>query len=320
MFEPSKGGWLRSDVIEAGVERIKEYYNNTGYIFADIRQEVVERDREELIADVVVNVAERDQFRAGRIEFQGNTRTRDRVLRRELRLQEGMVFNSAALRNSLLKINQLEYFKLEEDAPVDIDTDTESSTVDLVIKGEEAERTELQFGGGYSEIDGFFGQASVRTRNFLGRGETLGVSLQSGRYRDLFDLSYFVPWLWDKPQSVGVQLFNRDLDYDLLADQTYVRKETGAVVTYGRSFKLFQSASVSYTNSDLEDFRSQTFFFDPADPDGTTIEQQFSFRKSSMTFTYRYDSHDSRLEPTRGNAWWARSSTRAVRSAARTTS
>lgn len=300
VFEQPKGGWLRSDVIEDGVEKIKEFYNNTGYIFADVRQELVESDPEELIADVLIKVAERDQFRAGRIEFQGNSRTRDRVLRRELRLQEGMVFNSAALRNSLLKINQLEYFKLEENAPVDIDTKTESNTVDLVIKGDEAERTELQFGGGYSEIDGFFGQASVRTRNFLGRGETLGVSLQSGRFRDLFDLSYFVPWLFDKPQSVGIQLFNRDLDFDLLVDQTYIRKETGAVLTYGRSFKLFQSTSVSYTNSELEDFRAQRFFFDPNVPEGTLIEQEFAFRKSSLTFQYRYDSHDSRLEPTRG--------------------
>jgi outer membrane protein insertion porin family len=300
VFEEPKGGWLREDVIDEGMEKIQEFYQNSGYIFAQMKREIVEREGEELVADVVITVDENDRFTVGRIEFEGNTRTRDRVLRRELRLQEGMVFNAAALRNSLLKINQLEYFKLNEDEPVDLDYDQEGKKVDLVLKGEEAERTELQFGGGFSELDGFFGQFAIQTRNFLGRGETFGVSVQRGRYRNLFDLSYYVPWLRDRPQSVGIQLFNRDIDFDLLVDQRFVRKERGGVLTWGRSFRLFESFSLAYTNSEFEDFRSQVLFIDPDQPDGTRFEQQFEFRKASVTGTYRYDSHDSRLEPTRG--------------------
>lgn len=297
-FKEPKGGWLRSDVIDEGVEQIDEYYRNGGYILAKVESEVVERD--DLVADVVVKIDEGEQFRVGRIEFKGNDRTRDRVLRRELRVQEGMVFNSAALRNSLLKINQLEYFALEEDDPVEVTVVDEEQLVNLTIKGSEAERTELQFGGGFSEIDGFFAQAAVRTRNFLGRGETLGVSFQSGRFRDSFDLSYFVPWVLDRPQNVGVQIFDRDLDFDLLVDQRVVRKERGAVLTWGRSFRLFEGISVAYTASSFEDFQSQRFFLDASDPEGQVFEQSFDFTKSSVTGTYRYDSHDSRLEPTRG--------------------
>jgi outer membrane protein insertion porin family len=300
VFEQPKGGWLREDVIDEGMDKIDEFYKNSGYIFAQMKREIVEREEEELVADVVITVDENDQFEVGRIEFEGNTRTRDRVLRRELRIQEGMVFNAAALRNSLLKINQLEFFKLNEDEPVELDYHQEEQKVDLVLKGEEAERTELQFGGGFSELDGFFGQFAIQTRNFLGRGETFGVSVQRGRFRNLFDLSYFVPWLRDRPQSVGIQLFNRDLDFDLIADQRFLRKERGAVLTWGRSFRLFESFSMAYTNSEFEDFRSQLLFVDPTMPDGTRFEQEFIFRKSSMTSTYRYDSHDSRLEPTRG--------------------
>ncbi len=298
VFERPKGGWLRADVIEKGLKQINDFYRNGGYILADIESEVVER--ENLVADLVLKIDEGDQFRVGRIEFEGNSRTRDRVLRRELRVQEGLVFNSASLRNSLLKINQLEFFKLNEDEPVDVQVVHEDKLVNLTIKGEEAERTELQFGGGFSEIDGFFAQAAVSTRNFLGRGETLGVSLQSGRFRDSLDMSYFVPWIFDRPQNVGVQLFDRDLDFDLLADQRFVRKERGAVVTWGRSFHLFEGLSLSYTNSTFEDFRSQRFFLDAANPEGELFEQGFEFRKSSLTTVYRYDSHDSRLEPTQG--------------------
>ncbi|HVS65624.1 MAG TPA: outer membrane protein assembly factor BamA [Thermoanaerobaculia bacterium] len=300
VFEEPKGGWLREDVIDEGMEKIDEFYKNSGYIFAQMKREIVAREGEELVADVVITVDENDQFRVGRIEFEGNTRTRDRVLRRELRIQEGMVFNAAALRNSLLKINQLEFFKLNEDEPVDLEYHQEEKKVDLVLKGEEAERTELQFGGGFSELDGFFGQFAIQTRNFLGRGETFGVSVQRGRFRNLFDLSYFVPWLRDRPQSVGIQIFDRDLDFDLIADQRFLRKERGAVLTWGRSFRLFESFSMAYTNSEFEDFRSQLLFIDPTMPDGTRFEQEFIFRKSSLTATYRYDSHDSRLEPTRG--------------------
>ena len=301
VFAEPKGGWLRKDVIDEGIEKIQEFYNNTGYIFAQVRPEIVEQ--ENLIADLVINVDENDQFRVGRIMFDGNTRTQDRVLRRELRLQEGMVFNSGSLRSSLFKINQLEYYKLNEDEPVDLDYDVDAKEVNLVVKGQEAERTELQFGGGFSELDGVFGQASLRTRNFLGRGETVGFSLQTGRFRELFDVSYFVPWLRDRPQSIGLQVFKRDTDFDLFADQRFIRNESGATLTYGRSYGLFSSISTSYSFSDFEDFRSQRNTF--ANPDPITgefpiLEQNFGFTRSSLSMSYNYDSHNSRLEPTRG--------------------
>ncbi len=302
VFKEPKGGWLRQDVIDDGVEKIREFYNNTGYIFARVEPEVREAEGENLVADVMVRIEENDQYRVGRIEFDGNTRTQDRVLRRELRIHEGMVFNSGALRNSLFKINQLEYFKLNEDDPVELDYDPDEKQVDLIVKGQEAERTELQFGGGYSELDGFFAQASLRTRNFLGRGETLGFSFQTGRFRELFDLSYFVPWLNDRPQSVGIQIFKRNTDFDLFADQRFLRNEEGVVLTYGRSFGLFNSFSVSYTNSDFEDFRSQTFNLPVGDGviEPVVQEQSFVFNKSSLSLSFVHDSHDSRLEPTRG--------------------
>src|SRR5262249_38731099 len=154
--------------------------------FATVSTEMIEREGN--IADIHVHIDESDQFKIGKIEFQGNTKTRDKVLRRELMVQEGLVMNMTGVQNSLLKIRQLNYFKLNEDEPVKFDFDAEHKTVDLLIQGEEAERTELQFGGGWSEVDGFFGQFSLRTTNFLGRGETVGVSVQSGSQREYYDL------------------------------------------------------------------------------------------------------------------------------------
>src|SRR5205807_10413958 len=180
---------------------------------ARVEPELVERAGH--VADLVVHINEGEQFKVGRIEFSGNDRTRDKVLRREVRLFEGGLVNIAAVKNSVIKINQLGYFKLDEEGPVDFDTNSEKKEVNLVFKGREANRTELQFGGGWSELDGFFGQFGVSTKNFLGRGEQVGVQVQTGKLRDYYDLSYSVPWFMDKPQSVGVRAYKENYDYTL---------------------------------------------------------------------------------------------------------
>lgn len=307
-FETRTGGWLRQKQIDEGIKAVTELYHNTGYIFARVDPELLEKpDR---VADVVVHVRESDQFNVGRIEFEGNDRTMDKVLRRELRLYEGGLVNVGAIRNSVLKVNQLGYYKLHEEDPVEIDTDTETKKVNLLFKGEEAERTELQFGGGWSELDGFFGQFAINTKNFLGRGEQLGVSFQSGRFRDFFDLSYFIPWFLDKPQSIGLRAFDQDLDYSLLGTQErFIRQSKGAVFTYGRNFRLFQSASLSYTRSYYND-ETRTVI-PPLLPGetpppagqpqpGDAFITQLQLDNSSLRPAYIIDSRDNPFEPTRG--------------------
>jgi outer membrane protein insertion porin family len=292
-FPAPRGGWLRSSMLEKGMETIGELYSNTGHLFADIQPEIVER--EELVADINVKIDEGDQYSIGRIQFEGNTKTRDKVIRRELGIQEGMVLNSGALRNSLLRIGQLEFFKVDENDPVAFEFDNEEKTVDLTIKGEEGDRTEMQFGAGFSEIDGFFGQFSFRTRNFLGRGETLGVQLQSGRRQDVFDLSYLIPWFLDRPQSLGLQVFSRKLDYDLLSGQSIRQDTQGGTITYGRNLGLFKSISLSYSFFEAEDQRS---IFSPIL--GDFVEQDLTREVSTVRLAYAFDRRDSRLEPTRG--------------------
>jgi len=307
-FQHRSGAWLRSKVVDEAVKNITELYHNTGYIFARVEPELVEKaDR---VADVVIHVAESDQFKVGRIEFEGNDRTMDKVLRREVRLSEGGLVNVGAIRNSVIKVNQLGYFKLSEEDPVEIDTDTEDKEVNLVFKGQEAERTELQFGGGWSELDGFFGQFAINTKNFLGRGEQVGLSLQSGKYRNFFDLSYYVPWFLDKPQSIGVRAYNQDLEYGILDNQQrYLRKSRGGVLTYGRNFRLFQAASLSYNLSRYEDRTS--FVVPPAVPGapapgpndpmpGDVITRFFEIDNSSLRPAYVFDSRDNPFETTRG--------------------
>ncbi|HEV2847197.1 MAG TPA: BamA/TamA family outer membrane protein, partial [Thermoanaerobaculia bacterium] len=306
--QQAAGGWLRSKVIDDGVKQINDLYHNTGYIFARIDPELVEREGR--VADVVVHVTEGEQFKVGRIEFEGNERTKDKVLRRELRLHEGGLVNITAVRNSILKVNQLGYFQLNEEDPVAFDTDVESKKVNFVFKGEEADRTELQFGGGWSELDGFFGQFAINTKNFLGRGEQVGVSLQTGKLRNFFDLSYYVPWFLDKPQSIGIRAYDSSLEFGSLSvNDQYSRDSRGGVLTYGRNFRLFQSASISYNNSQYKD--ESQFVVPPllpgqtANPDAIckpgelcTIRQEIE--NSSLRPAYVVDSRDNPFEPSRG--------------------
>jgi len=296
-FEKPKGGWLRSSVIDKGIEAVGEVYRNTGFLFARVDSELVERDGE--VADLIVKVDEGDQYRVGRIEFQGNVKTKDKVIRRELGVQEGRILSSGALRNSILRIRQLEFFKINEDEPVAFDFDSEKKSVDLLLKGEEGSRTELLFGGGFSEVDGFFGQLQFRTRNFLGRGETVAVSLQSGRRQDVFDLSYSIPWWLDRPQNLGVQVFQRKLDYELLDGQNFFQDTKGGTLTYGRRLTLFTTLSASYTRFDSIDERSQ---FDGLNE---LVTQSFSRDVSTMRLLYGLDRRDSILTPTRGMRYQA---------------
>jgi outer membrane protein insertion porin family len=297
-FTVKAGAWLRSKVIDDSIKKIKDTYSNTGYVYARVEPELVERGNR--VADLVVHINEGEQFKVGRIEFSGNDRTRDKVLRREVRLYEGGLVNIAAVKNSITKINQLGYFKLDDEDPVDIETNSEKKEVNVVFKGREANRTELQFGGGWSEIDGFFVQFAVSTKNFLGRGEQVGVSVQTGRYRKLYDFSYNIPWWLDRPQSIGFRAFDSDLNYQALTTQ-YIQKAKGVVLTYGRNYGLFNSVSVSYTLSRHNDSESLlTPITNGTGGTTTTNLTTYYINTSSIKPAWVYDSRNDPFEPVKG--------------------
>lgn len=289
-----RGGWLRSKIIDEGKTSMEEVYSNTGFLFSTISPEIREADEQEYVADVVYHIDEGDQYRIRSLEFEGNVSTRDKVLRREMAVQEGYVMNAGALRNSLLRMRQLEFFKIDEENPVEIDTDTEEKVVDLVVHGSEGDRTELQFGAGYSEFEGFFGQFLFTTRNFLGRGETLTANLQNGRFGDRYEFSYGIPWFLDRPQNLGINLFVRELDFDIIPGQRELQETEGGSVSYSRNLTLFSSVGMTYSLfSSLVDRRFTGF-------DGQPIEQMFDRKLSALRLNYVWNRIDSRLNPTRG--------------------
>jgi outer membrane protein insertion porin family len=182
--------------------------------------------------NVTLQIQEGKQYFVNRIIFTGNTTTRDNVIRRELRLYENGVFNTEALKYSIKRLNQLGYFKPLEGPGKDVNIDktpNAETKVDVRMKLEEQNRNQLTFGAGVSQFEGFFGQLSFQTANFLGRGENLTVSLQGGSRAQNYTAAFTEPFLFDRNITGGLNLFKSDVRYI----SQFTQKSTGGVLTFG---------------------------------------------------------------------------------------
>ena len=197
------------------------------------------------VVDVTMRMQEGQQFFVNRITFVGNTTTRDNVIRREMRLVEDGVFNTEALKYSVKRLNQLGYFKaLEGGKDVDVQkTPNETNKVDVKLKLEEQNRNQLTFGAGVSEFEGFFGQLSFQTANFLGRGESLTLSMSAGSRAQNYSLAFSEPFLFDRNITGGANIFKADVRYI----GQFTQKSAGAVVTMGFPMSGFSRMFVNYS-------------------------------------------------------------------------
>jgi outer membrane protein insertion porin family len=232
------------------------------------------------------------------------------VLRREFRLAEGDYMAMGIFRSSVFKVNALGYFKLEEE-PLEFDFDDDNQTVDVTVKGKEVGRNDIQFGAGYSELDGFFGQVMFNTRNFLGRGETLGVSVQIGRRADYYTLSFTEPYLFDRRILLGGSIFSTNLtSFD------FERETKGGSLTTGLGVGTFSSVSLLFAYEDVFSRYQVAQGGLPGEPTGghdrpvdhPQLEDQplefsfeeFSGKTVSLTPAFATDSRDDPFDPNRG--------------------
>jgi outer membrane protein insertion porin family len=186
----------------------------------------------------------------GQIKFTGNESTRDKVIRREVYMNEGDVFNTEALKQSIKRINQLGYFKPMEGAPQLQPNPKADDKLDVTFKVEEQNRNQFTFGGGVSGLEGTFINASFSTANFLGLGETFQLSAQTGNLTRNYHIAITEPYLFDRPITAGIDLFKRRLTYRTQSAaglQGYVDSRTGASVLAGFPLGRWTRASLSYS-------------------------------------------------------------------------
>lgn len=292
---PLKAGeTLRRKPIQARVDAFGEAYRMRGYIYAYVDPEYVDKGNN--VVDVKMHVFEGDQFRLGRLEFTGNTTTKDKVLRREIFLEEGQIMDMETFKQSIYKLGQLGYFKITDNP--DFKVNPESKTVDITVKGNEEGKNDVQFGGGYSEGGGFFVQAQFATRNFLGEGENFSLGYQRGRRTNFFSISYADPWFLDTPNSLGISVYNRETI--LPASFGYEQRGKGGTVAYGYRLHRFDSVSFLYG---YERSRSVYQSQEVPDPNGnfpTPLVSDLKFITSTIVPSYRYDSRDNPFDTTRG--------------------
>jgi len=253
LFKLKPGDWYSDKPIRNGLIKSRELYGGGGYMeftgFPDLEPvggaEGPVAGPAEPTVNVTMRLQEGEQYKVNRITFVGNTTTRDNVIRREIRLVEGGLFNTEQLKYSVKRLNQLGYFKpLEEGQGVDIQkTPGSKDEVDVTLKLEEQNRNQLTFGAGVSQFEGFFGQLSFQTSNFLGRGEALTVSLQMGSRSENYQIAFSEPFLFDRNITGGIDVYKRTLRY---IDQ-FTQEATGGNITTGFPLAGFSRMFVSYS-------------------------------------------------------------------------
>jgi outer membrane protein insertion porin family len=198
------------------------------------------------VVDVTMQFTEGPQYFVNRITFTGNTTTRDNVIRREMRLIEGNVFDTEALKYSVRRLNQLGYFKelKGNDSDMKVDkTPGKENNVDVTLKFEEQNRNQLTFGAGVSQYEGFFGQLAFQTSNFLGRGESLTVSMQAGDRAQNYQLAFSEPFLFDRNITGGFDIYKRALQFI----GYYTQKSTGGNLVFGFPVADFSRMFFNYS-------------------------------------------------------------------------
>jgi outer membrane protein insertion porin family len=214
LFPITDGDIFDTHLVQKGIENLRKAYGQFGYInFSAVPS--TEIDDEKRLITLNVEVEEGKPFFVRRIEFQGNTTTRDRVIRRQLLVQEGQVFNAQLWEISVLRLNQLNYFealKPEEDTERKLDEQTGS--VDLTVKVREKGKNSIGLTGGVSGLEGSFIGLNYQTNNFLGLGETLQVEASVGSISRVLLFGFTEPYVFDRPLALGFTVYNRKYDFN----------------------------------------------------------------------------------------------------------
>ncbi|MFP5228581.1 MAG: outer membrane protein assembly factor BamA [Acidobacteriota bacterium] len=214
VFTQKDGATFNLTIFQKDLDNLRKAYSQDGYInFSPLPVPTFDDAKHTVTWNI--DIDEGKQFTVSRIEFQGNTVTRDFVIRRELLLQEGQVYNSHLWELSLLRLNQLDYFNpLRVDQDSETHQNTESGTVDLLLKVQEKGKNSIGLNGGVSGLSGAFLGLNYQTNNFLGLGETLSVQANAGSLARNLLFAFNEPYFRNKPLNLGFQIFDRKTDYN----------------------------------------------------------------------------------------------------------
>jgi outer membrane protein insertion porin family len=213
-FALKDGDYFNASLFGKGLTALQKAYGGQGYINM-VAVPTPRVDEAKKLVYLDIDVDEGKQYYISRIEFTGNTITRDKVIRREILVEEGQVYNSQLVDLSLLRLNQLNYFDtLKAEQDVETRQNADAGTVDLLLKLHEKGKNSIGLNGGVSGLSGSFIGLNYETNNFLGLGETLSVTANIGDLSRNLSFGFTEPYLRNKPVSLGVNVFTSKFDYN----------------------------------------------------------------------------------------------------------
>jgi outer membrane protein insertion porin family len=277
--------YFNREVVRNDILAITEIYSDEGYAYVNVTP-ILNEDADKLTVNIAYDMKKGRQVYFEKILISGNTKTRDKVIRRELRIYEQELYSGERLKRGIRNLHRLDFFE-----DIKVDTIKGSDDDKMIVKIEVTEKPtgSFSFGGGYSSVEDLFVMASISQRNLFGRGQVLSLRAELGGVTNRYTLSFTEPWLFDKPISAGFDIFNWDRDYE-----TYEKSSIGGSVRTG--YRLYD-----YTRFYL------TYFYENADVSNISEDAADSIKElegknvtSAVTGTIRYDSRDRVFNPTQG--------------------
>lgn len=223
-------------MLREDISRIVDLYGEKGYAFSNITPDI-KPDETTREVDITLDIEKGEKIKIRRINIGGNEKTRDKVIRRELRLSEVDYLDTSALKRSFQRINNLNYFENVEIVPELVSKDM----VDLNVRVKEKPTGAFSMGGGYSSVYGLVAMVDLTEGNLFGKGELLKLKGEFGKLRTSYDLTFREPWFMETPTSLTVNIFDTERNFD-----TYDIKSKGGNIGLGRSFGEYWSGGVSY--------------------------------------------------------------------------
>jgi outer membrane protein insertion porin family len=299
MIREQSGDYFNRAELIKDLQAVRTLYRDAGFANVEAEPET-ELDPVHEQVDIVVPIRRGPAVRIERIEVKGNTKTRDKVVRREMELEEGQLFSETRLENSKRRITALGYFDR-----VDVSTEQGSSSDRIVVYVEVAEKPTgtFQVGAGFSSIESFIATAQVQQANLFGNGQALAIQAQVSALRRLITVRFFEPYFLDSDWNSSVELYDT-----LYVFPDFARRSQGGSLTFG--YALVQPwLRLSLTGTlewDSVDTSGQSAFLGTT-PGFTSVFQSLplanlfnSGRIASLRPTITYDTRDNRLFPTSG--------------------
>jgi outer membrane protein insertion porin family len=280
------GSVFSKSELEKDIQAISNLYSDNGYALVSVVPDLVPSEKDRTV-HVTLSVSEGDRYRIGRIEISGNTKTRDKVIRREMRLDEGDIFDGSKLKRSYQRINNLNFFETVDIIPK---PQYKEKVVNLEVKVKERATGFLSVGGGYSSVDKFIGTVDLTQGNLFGRGQYLNIKAELGGKGNLYQISFKDPYFMDKPILFSTGIYKTNHDYI-----EYTKNAWGFFIDFGKDLSEYWKADLSYnleraTVTDIVAGASPVI----ADQAGTNTT-------SAITPTFIRDSRDNYLDPSRGS-------------------